>query len=587
MKGKESSNNFNTIHDSSCSYPLVLDNRTQFWVNSNKLVRQSNKFNFEGCQIEVPSPWNIPLFEELLQGYHDQEIIKFLRYGWPVELKHISQQASTDIPQNQRGARSNPVQISDYIEKELARGGIIGPFRHKILGENSRFSPLDAIPKKDTLDLRIIMNLSHPFGKDSINAANDKDNYLGKETNLVYPGLDELVKIISKKGRGSLLFKRDLSKYYRQVLMDPGIIHFLGFSVDGDIFHDVVLTMGLKIACYIAQRISNALMYIYGRLGYEGVNYIDDLGGADTVQRAYQAFYALGELLRNLGIWEAASKASPPAVILIFLGVLCNSETFTLEITKERLQEISELIERWLSWRTVSLRQEQSLAGKLNFVCSTVRAGRVFLSRIFAFLQSFAGQPGRKAITLEIRKDLFWWQTFLHQFNGVTMFPESRWKAPDTIVSTDSCLEGMGGWAEGEFFHCSFPARIRNNASLTINELECFAIVVAVKLWQSKLRNRNCLLYCDNESTCHVINKGKARHPFTQACLRELVWYCALNNAWLKVVHLKSSDNRISDLLSRWSLPGDAREAFYRETEGLRIKERKINKELLSFSHNW
>ena len=60
--------------------------------------------------------------------------------------------------------------------------------------------------------------------------------------------------------------------------MDPGSIHLLGFKVDGRIYFDVVLSMGLRIACYIAQRISNAIIYLYKRLSYEGINYIDDLG---------------------------------------------------------------------------------------------------------------------------------------------------------------------------------------------------------------------------------------------------------------------------------------------------------------------
>ena len=95
----------------------------------------------------------------------------------------------------------------------------------------------------------------------------------------VYPGLDSLVKLIRKKGRGCLLFKRDLWKCYCQIFMDPGSIHLLGFAVNQSLFFDVVLTMGLRIACYICQRIMNALMYTYRHLGHEGINYLDDLGG--------------------------------------------------------------------------------------------------------------------------------------------------------------------------------------------------------------------------------------------------------------------------------------------------------------------
>ena len=77
------------------------------------------------------------------------------------------------------------------------------------------------------------MNLSHPHDGTAVNARISKDHYFGKNTELHYPNLDDLVKIIQKKGRGALLFKRDLLKCYRQIYMDPGSIHLLGFVVQG------------------------------------------------------------------------------------------------------------------------------------------------------------------------------------------------------------------------------------------------------------------------------------------------------------------------------------------------------------------
>ena len=76
---------------------------------------------------------------------------------------------STKIPRNQKGARNNPCKVSAYLHAELNRGSVIGPFEENPFGEEACFSPLDAIPKKDSDDLRIIMNLSYPFEQDSVN----------------------------------------------------------------------------------------------------------------------------------------------------------------------------------------------------------------------------------------------------------------------------------------------------------------------------------------------------------------------------------------------------------------------------------
>ena len=324
--------------------------------------------------------------------------------------------------------------------------------------------------------------------------------------------------------------------------------------------------MGLRIACYICQRITNALMFMYRRLSFEGVNYLDDLGAVETRDKAWTAFATLGKLLKDLGVWEALSKAAEPSTFMTFLGVRCDSEKFLLSITEERLSEITQLVTGWLDKETAFLRETQSLAGKLNFVCSTVRAGRVFVSRILTFLRGFNGQMGQQKVSEELRADLLWWRKFLGEYNWVTMFPNLRWTKPDEIVSTDSCLTGCGGWANGDYFHCKFPGFVLNQ-ELTINELECLAVVMAIKLCHGKLLNRNVLMYCDNASTVQVVNKGNAKHPFTQRCLRELVWITARHNIWVKMCFVAGVDNRLSDYLSCFHLHKWFRAAFYEETK--------------------
>ena len=182
-------------------------------MNACKRVRESGCYNFEGCRIELPSPWNLDLFEELLTGYHDEDLIKFLKFGWPIEVENLTKNRSR--PPNQKGACTNLAKLKAYVEEEIANGAVIGPFLDNPFGDAARFSPLDAIPKKDSEELRIIMNLSYPDNSTSVNAAIDKDSYLGKGTGLSYPGVDDLVRLVKRKGRGCLLFKCDLRKCYR------------------------------------------------------------------------------------------------------------------------------------------------------------------------------------------------------------------------------------------------------------------------------------------------------------------------------------------------------------------------------------
>ena len=518
-----------------------VNKQGQFWLQANAKVRKSGTHNYLGCKIEVPTHWNV----KMLQGYHDQQIVQFIRYGWPLDLSKVV--VDDNIPENQKGARRNITKVLEYLQQEIDQGSVVGPFDANPFGTSARFSPLDAIPKKESDDLRYILNLSHPFESGSVNEAVPGQIYMDQEVNLTYPGVDALVRLIRKKGHGSLIFKTDISKYYRQIYMDLGVIHVLGYVVSKKYFFDVVLSMGLKIACYIAQRISNALMYMYKRLSYEGVNYIDDIATTEVARHARKASDTLTWLLNQLNIWEASHKKCEPTTCLTFLGVECDSVEFTLRITQDRLVEILELLNSWLSFTEVSLRQVQSLAGKLNFVCYTVRLGRVFLARIFQFLRKFGGSDKKLRVSEELKKDITWWCKFITQFDGVSMFPESRWLPPDIKLSTDSCLSGCGGWSHGKFFHCEFPTFIVNK-NLAINELECLAVIVALKLWGRDYQNCNLLLFCDSQVTVDIINKGKANNEFSQQCLREIVWWSAKCNLWIKMCHLPGVNNRICDL---------------------------------------
>ena len=47
----------------------------------------------------------------------------------------------------------------------------------------AQFMLIDAIPKEDSQDLQIILNLPHPFDEGSANQAFSKDWYLGEEWN--------------------------------------------------------------------------------------------------------------------------------------------------------------------------------------------------------------------------------------------------------------------------------------------------------------------------------------------------------------------------------------------------------------------
>ena len=130
----------------------------------------------------------------------------------------------------------------------------------------------------------------------------------------------------------------------------------------------------------------------------------------------------------------------------------------------------------------------------------------------------------------------------MNRFDGKSMIPED-WSVPDTIFSTNSSLKMCGEWCEPEFFKAHFPAWITENQKVSINELELLAFTVAMHKWAGNMKNKNILAYCDNQLAVEVINSGKARNRFTQACLRDIAFNLAVVNGALKVIYIASKCN--------------------------------------------
>ena len=130
--------------------------------------------------------------------------------------------------------------------------------------------------------------------------------------------------------------------------------------------------MGMRSSSQICQRVTNAISFIMFQLGVQILNYLDDLAGAETKDRASFAYSCLGAVLQKCGFQESEDKTVPPSKIMVFLGVLFNTKTMSLEVTLEKLKEISDLIQFWLKKSSATLKEIQSLLGKLHFFSQPV-----------------------------------------------------------------------------------------------------------------------------------------------------------------------------------------------------------------------
>jgi len=408
---------------------------------------------------------------------------------------------------------------------------------------------------------------------------------MGEYFKLEYPKVDDLVDLILLKGKGCALFKCDLKRAYRQIPVCPGDYNLLGYMWRCFMYVDRVLPMGLRSAALICQRLTNAVTFIYHKWGWDAINYLDDFGGVEVWEYAQEAFDELRKLLIACGLEESMVKACAPSTCMVFLGILLDTVNLTLSVTSDRLTEILELLQVWQSKASATKKEVQTLVGKLNFVATCVRPGRLFISRMLEFLRSYKDENSR-VVSDEFLKDVHWWSKFVVQYNGVSMMPMVDWSDPDEILASDACLVGAGGWFNGKYFHCEFPDFIQSQ-SLHINALELLTIIVCIKLWARFWKGQRIVIDCDNKVSVDVINSGRAKDVFLLKCLRELVWLAAIYEFEIKARHIPGVTNRLPDLLSRWCLSSNAQQEFFKITKGIQLTPCVIKDDLFRFSHDW
>ena len=276
-----------------------------FYIKAHDVIVKSGIPNFKGAKISVPTRLKLDEWSLRLNDYSDSGIIDLLTYGFPMGY------SGKDLPvcevKNHQGATDHAGFIDRYIQKEIEGGLILGPFDNNPLCLPLTISPLNSVPKKDSLERRVICDFSYPQGT-AVNDGISKEMYLGDPVELVYPTVDSLALKLKQMGKGCHIFKKDLKKAYRQFNVDPGDIHLTGYCWSDRVFIDLALVMGSRSSAFLCQRVTNAVVHMAGNLNIFMLNYLDDLCVVSTVKNSQEKFIKVTNLLETLGLSESEEK---------------------------------------------------------------------------------------------------------------------------------------------------------------------------------------------------------------------------------------------------------------------------------------
>ena len=130
--------------------------------------------------------FKVSCWREYLRNYKDTQICDFLEYGWPVGYDYSSHGFPCSQLQNHQGALLFPETIDSYLLAERRRQAVIGPYSFNPFLGAVALSPLNSVPKQDSSERRIIVDLSWPAGT-SVNDGISSSSYLGEDISLTYP----------------------------------------------------------------------------------------------------------------------------------------------------------------------------------------------------------------------------------------------------------------------------------------------------------------------------------------------------------------------------------------------------------------
>lgn len=199
--------------------------------------------NFLKARIPVDSNIKIQVWKRLLKGYHDYEVCTFLEFGWPIGFYATKPPVTT--LKNHPSATQHPQHIQKYLKVELSHEALIGPFAQPPFTPWTRSSPLMTRSKKDSLERRVIVDLSYPHGE-AVNDRIDTQDFFGRDISYSLPTVGDLLARIQQQGRGAYIWKADLERAYRQLRVDPLDVPLLAVTSQDNIYLDMCPLFGCR-----------------------------------------------------------------------------------------------------------------------------------------------------------------------------------------------------------------------------------------------------------------------------------------------------------------------------------------------------
>ena len=517
---------------------------------------------FDSCSICVPflailppvsavTPLQAEQFAwELRLHPHPQQVrfvLDGIRHGF--KLGFCPAQKLKAAKTNKPSALQHQSVIDDYLANEVSLGRVAGPFESPPV-PNLQVSSFGVIPKKGQPGKwRLIVDLSSPGGA-SVNDGINPDDFT-----LHYITVDQIIRLVSRLGKGALMAKFDVESAYRNVPVHPCDRYLLGMKWRNQYYVDLALPFGLRSAPFIFNAIADMVEWIlvHSYQISDLLHYLDDFitaGPPESSQCANNLSIAIS-VCQRLGLPLHPGKCVGPSTVLVVLGIELDSVNQIARLPAEKLSALRNLITSWLSRKWCKRQELESLIGHLHHAAKVVWPGRAFLRRMIDLLCCFRKRDHPVRLNKEFHLDLLWWHQFLSDWHGVSfwLFPGLLPEADVEVASDAAGSIGFRAYLKGFWFAGSW-ASSQQQQSIAYKEL--FPVVIAGHVWGHMWCKKHVLFRSDNDAVVHVLNSRTSKVPCLMRLLRSLLLAAARYSFSFSAQHVPGVNNQIADALSRF-----------------------------------
>ncbi len=420
--------------------------------------------------------------------------------------------------------------ISGEVEKLLASNSI--EFCHT---PPKCVSPISCVPKKTgsyrlITDLRNVNKYCHP------------------------PAFkyEDITTVIQTVKSNDYLVKIDLKDGFHHVPVKYEYQSCLGFRWNSKYYKWKVLPFGLNASPYIFTKTLRPVIQYLRRQGLRVVLYVDDFLLCSTEGDIVHHKDLLIETLSNLG-WKInyAKSSLNPAKNILYIGYVIDTLTSAdkpmLWIPQSRLSKLKHDIKRVIARGSTTARALARICGQCVSMTKVIIPAKLLLRNLYRLLKTKLSWQDTLHLDGSSIKDLNWWYTSIHQWNGLVIQSQQV----DCQIMTDASSTGWGAVLQGSTVLRAqgfWNSRMSHESS---NYRELFTVLMTLKSFKHQVQNKSVQILSDNVTTIAYINHLGGPFKDLDIVMRA-IWSEAYNlNVKLSAKHLPGVQNWLADALSR------------------------------------